>query len=115
MSKSERTIFQPEQSPAPEARQGTDRVAADRLLHEVTRSFANRADQVIASGSDGLTVAQRQAAMNSARASVALEGLTVSPEGQAIQQRWVDGEISINECIAEIKNQYPNRKGRRLS
>lgn len=56
-----------------------------------------------------LSVAQRQAAMNSARASVALEGLKASPEGEAIQQRWVRGEISMDECIAEIKENHKRR------
>lgn len=62
-----------------------------------------------------LTVAQRQAAMDSARASCALEGLEVSPEGKEIQQKWVRGEVSIDECIAEIKSLYPYRAGRKMS
>ena len=55
-----------------------------------------------------LTLYQRQAAMDSARASVMLSGLKVSPEGEAIQQKWGRGEISMEECIAEIKELYKN-------
>ena len=62
-----------------------------------------------------LTPYQRQEAMNSARASVVLSGLKVPPETEAIQQKWVRGEISMEECIAEIKGLYKHRPGRKMS
>lgn len=55
------------------------------------------------------TVAQRQEAMNYGRASVALEGLKASVEGEAIQQRWLRGEISMDECIAELRENHKRR------
>lgn len=62
-----------------------------------------------------LTPYQRQEAINSARASVVLSGLKVSPEAEAIQQQWVRGEISMEECIAEIKGLYKQRTDRKMS
>jgi hypothetical protein len=65
-------------------------------------------------GELALSVAQKQAAINSGRASVALEGLKASPEGEAIQKKWVRGELSLEECISEIKALYPYRAGRKM-
>src|SRR5690349_587392 len=61
---------------------------------------AAHADQVEPSIAEHFSIAQRQAAMDFGRASVALEGFKGSPEGEALQQEWVHGEITIEECIA---------------
>ena len=53
-------------------------------------------------------IAHRQAAMDFGRVSVALEGLKCSPEGEALQQQWVRGEISMQEYIDTIKHRYGN-------
>ncbi|MFC3468319.1 antitoxin VbhA family protein [Massilia oculi] len=44
--------------------------------------------------------------MDFGRVSVALEGLKCSPEGEALQQQWVRGEISMQEYIDTIKHRY---------
>jgi antitoxin VbhA-like protein len=54
----------------------------------------------------GFSTAQRQAAMDFGRASVALEGLKVSPEAEALQRQWVRGEISLEACVDAIKRRY---------
>jgi len=54
----------------------------------------------------GFSIAQRQAAMDFGRASVALEGLKVSPEAEALQRQWVSGEISLEACVDAIKHRY---------
>jgi hypothetical protein len=65
--------------------------------------FVERASQVEPSPGTGTSIAQRQAALDFGRASVALEGLRVSTEAKALQQQWVRGEISMQECIDAIK------------
>lgn len=52
------------------------------------------------------TIKERQAAVSFGRASVALEGFVVSSAAEAQQQRWVRGEISMEECIAGIKQAH---------
>ena len=52
------------------------------------------------------TIEERQAAVNFGRASVALEGFMISSEAQAQQHRWVRGEITMEECIAGIKQAH---------
>jgi hypothetical protein len=47
--------------------------------------------------------AARQKAIDSARASVQLEGFTISPEGEAINRRFIDGELTGEEHIAAIR------------
>lgn len=49
------------------------------------------------------TIEERHAAVNFGRASVALEGFMISSEAQTQQHRWVLGEITMEECIAGIK------------
>jgi hypothetical protein len=69
------------------------------LLARPAWRSAGHADQVKPNLEADFSIAQRQAAMDFGRASVALEGLKASPEGEAIQQQWVRGELSIQECI----------------
>jgi predicted transcriptional regulator len=88
-----------------QAANAIDRPAA-QVLREFMRTFVDRINLPEPAGSNGSTVAKRQAAMDYGRASVALEGLKPSAEGEAIQQRWVRGEISMDECIAAIKHRY---------
>lgn len=47
--------------------------------------------------------AARQKAIDSARASVELEGFTLSPEVEAISRRYVAGELTGNEHVAAIR------------
>lgn len=47
--------------------------------------------------------ATRQKAIDFARASVELEGFTLSPEVEAINQRYIDGELSGDEHITAIR------------
>jgi hypothetical protein len=44
----------------------------------------------------------RQKEIDSARANVELEGFTLSPEVEAINQRYIDGDITGDEHIAAI-------------
>lgn len=46
---------------------------------------------------------ERQAALRYADASMYLSGYKASPGGAAIHQRWARGEITMDECIADIK------------
>ena len=46
---------------------------------------------------------RRQKAIDSARASVQLEGVTISPEVEAINRRFIDGELTGDEHIAAIR------------
>lgn len=52
------------------------------------------------------TIKERQAAVSFGRASAALEGFAVSSAAEAQQQRWVRGEISMEECIAGLKQAH---------
>jgi hypothetical protein len=47
--------------------------------------------------------AERQKAIDFARASVELEGFTLSPEVEAINRRFIDGELTGDEHIAAIR------------
>jgi hypothetical protein len=46
---------------------------------------------------------RRQNAIDFARASVELEGFTLSAEVEAINQRYIDGELTGDEHIAAIR------------
>lgn len=46
--------------------------------------------------------AARQKAIDFARASVELEGFTLSPEAEAINRRFIDGELTGDEHVAAI-------------
>lgn len=54
-------------------------------------------------GGDDQARAARQKAIDFARASVALEGFTLSPEVEAINRRYIDGELPGDEHSAAIK------------
>lgn len=47
--------------------------------------------------------AARQKAIDFARASVALEGFTLSPEVEAINRRFIDGELTGDEHVSAIR------------
>jgi hypothetical protein len=85
-------------------------LAADRpaaqILREFMRDFVakNRTSGVVAP--IGSTAEERKVALNFGRASVALEGFSVSSEAQVQQERWVRGEITMEECIANIKQAH---------
>ncbi|WP_426117318.1 hypothetical protein [Massilia sp. PWRC2] len=82
-----------------------DRSAA-QILREFMRDFVakNHARAVLDTARP--SAEDRKAAVNFGRASVALEGLTVSSVAEAQQERWVRGEISMEECIAGIKQAH---------
>jgi predicted transcriptional regulator len=82
--------------------------SAAQILREFMRDFVAKNNISAASTTAQSTVEERQAAINFGRASVALEGFTVSSAVKAQQQRWVRGEISMEECIASIKQTYQN-------
>lgn len=44
--------------------------------------------------------ARRRAAVDFARGSVRLEGITLSPDIEAINERYINGEISTDEHVA---------------
>lgn len=50
--------------------------------------------------------AKRLAASNFARGSVRLEGFIVSPECEALQSQYVDGEITAEEVILGLNKLY---------
>jgi len=45
---------------------------------------------------------RRQRAVASARGSLAIEGLEVDPETQALVDRYIEGELSIDELMPAI-------------
>lgn len=73
-----------------------------QILREFMYLFVNQ-HKLSAAAASPSTAEERQAAMKFGASSVALEGFTISSEAQAQQQRWVRGEITIEECIAGIK------------
>jgi len=81
-----------------------DRPAA-QVLREFMRTFVAKVNQDKPQLA-ATTVAQRQSAVNFGRASVALEGLKVSADAEGLQQQFVRGEVSIEECIAAIKRKH---------
>ncbi len=46
---------------------------------------------------------RRQKAVDYARGSVRLEGFIISPDIEALNQRYVDGELTSDELTAAIK------------
>lgn len=54
---------------------------------------------------------RRQKAIDSARASVQLEGFTISPEIEAINRRFIDGELTGDEHIAAIRTIAMGERG----
>jgi predicted phage gp36 major capsid-like protein len=82
-----------------------DRSAA-QILRDCMCDFVAKNEIITASISARSTVDERQAAVSFGRASVALEGFAVSSAAEAQQQRWVRGEISMEECIADIKQAH---------
>lgn len=82
----------------------TDR-SADQLLREFMHFFVTQYKTVAACAPPS-TPEERQAAVNFGASSVRLEGFVVSLEAQAHQQRWVRGEMTIEECIAGIKQAH---------
>lgn len=52
---------------------------------------------------DDLAQAKRQKAIDFARASVGLEGFTLSPEVEAINRRFIAGELTGDEHVAAIR------------
>lgn len=57
----------------------------------------------IAHARDVVARAKRRQAIDFARASVELEGLTLSPEVEAINRRYIDGELTGDEHVAAIR------------
>ena len=77
-----------------------------QILRDCMCDFVAENEISTASTSARSTVDERQAAVGFGRASVALEGFAVSSAAEAQQQRWVRGEISMEECIADIKQAH---------
>lgn len=48
----------------------------------------------------------RQLAIESSRAIVELSGFHLSEDGEALQEQYIRGEITIQECVDEIKRRY---------
>lgn len=48
----------------------------------------------------------RQLAIESSRAIVELSGFHLSEDGEALQEQYIRGEITVRECIDEIKRRY---------
>jgi predicted transcriptional regulator len=88
-----------------QAAEVADRSAA-QILREFMRDFVARNQTRAVFDTVRPTVEERKAAVNFGRASVALEGLAVSSVAQAQQERWVRGEISMEECVAAIKQAH---------
>lgn len=82
-----------------------DRSAA-QILRDCMCDVFSKNEIITALTSARSTVDERQAAVSFGRASVALEGFAVSSAAEAQQQRWVRGEISMEECIADIKQAH---------
>lgn len=49
---------------------------------------------------------KRRALIASAKASVGLEGFVISREMEELSQRFIDGEIDLQELIAEYKDRH---------
>lgn len=76
---------------------------AAQVLREFMRTFVKQQRGSMPSSSPVTTQAQRQAAVNFGRGSVALEGFVVSQGAEELSQRFVRGEISMEECITAVK------------
>jgi hypothetical protein len=46
----------------------------------------------------------RQAAIDFARGNVRLESFVLSPEGEAVSQRYIQGELTITEFVQAMKD-----------
>lgn len=105
MIKDEQMIFRVPRDLKAEFQQAANAIErpAAQVLREFMRTFVSRVNQGQSPRLVDSTAAQRQNAINFGCASVALEGMTISPEAAALQQRFVRGELSIEECVAAIK------------
>jgi hypothetical protein len=105
MIKDEQMIFRVPRDLKVEFQQAANSIErpAAQVLREFMRTFVARVNQAEPSRSISTSPAQRQAAVDFGRASVALEGLAISPQAEALQQQFVRGDISIEECVAAIK------------
>ena len=87
---------------------------ASQILRELMRDFVNSVPpQTI--GRDTpveITAIERRDradAVALGRASVALEGLTVSQEARELQDMFANGEITFEDCIAAIKKSLASK------
>jgi hypothetical protein len=105
MIKDEQMIFRVPRDLKAEFQQAANSIElpAAQVLREFMRTFVARVNQAEPTRSIDTTPAQRQSAVDFGRASVALEGLAISPQAEVLQQQFVHGEISIEECVASIK------------
>lgn len=105
MIKDEQMIFRVPRDLKAEFQQAANSIErpAAQVLREFMRTFVARINQAEPTRPIDTTPAQRQAAVDFGRASVALEGLAISPQAEALQQQFVRGDISIEECVAAIK------------
>ncbi|GHU37387.1 hypothetical protein AGMMS50256_35270 [Betaproteobacteria bacterium] len=68
---------------------------AEQVIQELVRDFIDKAKVLISDDERK----QRQEAVEFARASVELEGFRISPEENAHDLRFVNGEISLDEYL----------------
>lgn len=108
MIKDEQMIFRVPRDLKAEFQQAANAIERPgaQVLREFMRTFVARVNQAEPSRLIATTPAQRQAAVDFGRASVALEGLAISPQAEALQQQFVQGNISIEECVAAIKRSH---------
>ena len=52
---------------------------------------------------------RRQEAAEFARCSLALEGFFISPEAQLMQDKFINGEVTIEECIQALHDSIVKR------
>lgn len=83
-----------------------ERRSADQVLRELMQHYVEQVLQRQAEpGNLALTErAQRTAAARFAKASVALEGLSVSPEVDAMTREFINGDITIDDAVNQVLN-----------
>jgi predicted DNA-binding protein len=82
---------------------------ASQILRELMRSFISQPQNsrvAATAANDDLSDAEKREranAVSSARASMALEGFNSSPEAKAMTARFINGEVSLEDCLIAAK------------
>lgn len=79
---------------------------AAQVLRELMRAYVSQARERVAKPANDITSAaerqRRENAVNFSRASVGLEGFKPSQEEEARAQRFINGEIDLNEFVQVV-------------
>lgn len=88
---------------------------ASQILRELMRNFVSQSNMPKSSATSAnanLSESEkrdRAHAASLARASMALEGFSSSAEARAMTARFVNGEVSLDDCLLSVKNSLANQ------